>query len=541
MSSIHPLYVDAGDEVTTVIERLKAAPQVDLALIVPKNALLLQSIVNLKLVKRAAADAGKELTVVTTDKIGRNLAAQVGLANLARLGDEVEAPASETVGGVKVHNYYDESETNVVPLPAAVTPIVPLPDPEPLLEPSAAPIAVPVAEPETIEIIRPVGYVTPLAEAQQLQGRSAWPFIVFLVLLLLVGVGTVSAYYLPKTDVAITVPGQAWNKTYATSAVIGHTVDATHPVVPSYVTATKQETVQFKATGQKNIGTVAMGTATLSYIQDSNPQTVPAGTVLTANNLQFTTNSAVTVPGAKVVNAVPVAGSASVPITAVVAGTASNLSGVPATVAGSKLYGQITNTSGGTSQVVPVVSDSDLANAHEQLLAQLKTDLGEAIKQNGLQAPGNNTNETDQFSVVGYSETPTSGTQASAGSVTATGTLKRLVYDPAALTMALTQDAQGDVPNGDSLSITNVQTTVQDVDAASGSISFTSIVSGELIPPVNLTLIRKQIPGQSLANGTSLIQGIAPGATVKVVQTPSWWPLKRFPSSEKYLTVHVTQ
>src|SRR4051812_48405751 len=118
---MHPVYVDTGDEITTVIERLKESPEAAVALVVPKGASLVQSIVNLKLAKRAAEEAGKTLVVVTTDKIGRNLAAQIGLASAGTLEEAGQpagaaAPAAvdgdaepAVIDGVKVRRYYDEN------------------------------------------------------------------------------------------------------------------------------------------------------------------------------------------------------------------------------------------------------------------------------------------------------------------------------------------------------------------------------------------------------------------------------------------------
>lgn len=118
---MQPVYIEPSDEITTVIERLKAADDLSLALVVPKGAILLQSIVNLKLTKKAALTSGKEIVLITTDKIGRNLATQVGIPVYSRL-DEKNLPVTEEseeingeeppkiIAGVKVHRYYDKDD-----------------------------------------------------------------------------------------------------------------------------------------------------------------------------------------------------------------------------------------------------------------------------------------------------------------------------------------------------------------------------------------------------------------------------------------------
>ncbi len=115
--SIETIYIDSSDEITSVIERLKASHEPIVALVVPKGAVLTQSIVNLKLAKKAAGDAEKDLILVTTDKIGRNLAAQVGInvasseKDVARVargeGDAGDEENASVIAGVRIHRYYD--------------------------------------------------------------------------------------------------------------------------------------------------------------------------------------------------------------------------------------------------------------------------------------------------------------------------------------------------------------------------------------------------------------------------------------------------
>src|SRR3990167_6552833 len=73
------IYLESDEEITSVIDKLKGSKAPRVALVVPRGATLLQSVVNLKLLSKEAAILAKEISLVTSDKIGRNLAAQVGL------------------------------------------------------------------------------------------------------------------------------------------------------------------------------------------------------------------------------------------------------------------------------------------------------------------------------------------------------------------------------------------------------------------------------------------------------------------------------
>jgi hypothetical protein len=86
-------YVDIDEEMIAVIGRLRKSPVRDNALVVPKRALILQSIVNLRLLGREAEKLGKNLLLVTQDEQGRLLAEKAGIPTQAAL-DETSSSES---------------------------------------------------------------------------------------------------------------------------------------------------------------------------------------------------------------------------------------------------------------------------------------------------------------------------------------------------------------------------------------------------------------------------------------------------------------
>ena len=74
------LYLDADTEITEAIEKLKKAKEKEVRIVVPSRSGLLQSSVNIKLLKKASKDSNKALILVTNDKITKNLAGSVGIA-----------------------------------------------------------------------------------------------------------------------------------------------------------------------------------------------------------------------------------------------------------------------------------------------------------------------------------------------------------------------------------------------------------------------------------------------------------------------------
>ncbi len=73
------IYVDVDDEITAIIDKVQSAKGKVIALVLPKRAPVLQSIVNMKLLKRTADTAGKNLVLITSEAGLMPLAGNVGL------------------------------------------------------------------------------------------------------------------------------------------------------------------------------------------------------------------------------------------------------------------------------------------------------------------------------------------------------------------------------------------------------------------------------------------------------------------------------
>lgn len=72
-------YIDIDEEITSIVEKLKNARVSEIIMVVPRHALLIQSIVNLRILKKEADDAGLQLMIVTQDKLGKILIEKAGI------------------------------------------------------------------------------------------------------------------------------------------------------------------------------------------------------------------------------------------------------------------------------------------------------------------------------------------------------------------------------------------------------------------------------------------------------------------------------
>ncbi len=72
-------YIDSDEEIISVIGRLRKSSSGENVFVFPKRALVLQSIVNLRLLQREAQKMGRKITIVSQDEIGKMLAEKAGI------------------------------------------------------------------------------------------------------------------------------------------------------------------------------------------------------------------------------------------------------------------------------------------------------------------------------------------------------------------------------------------------------------------------------------------------------------------------------
>src|SRR5580698_2156901 len=92
---IDTIYIDIDDEITGIIDKVRSNEAKVIALVLPKRASVLQSIVNMKLLKRSADEAKKNLVLITTESGLLPLAGAVGLHVAKNLQSKPEVPAVE--------------------------------------------------------------------------------------------------------------------------------------------------------------------------------------------------------------------------------------------------------------------------------------------------------------------------------------------------------------------------------------------------------------------------------------------------------------
>jgi hypothetical protein len=406
------LYLEADEDITSAIDKLVKATGTSVQIVVPKRSTLLQSIINLKLLKKSAADHGKQLVLVTNDKVATDLAARLGLAVAPVLGAKAilsEAAPQPQAATEDIINEDDPEPDNLESDAPHLTPETQ--KRLPLFKRKAVSGKLPVviaAVTEPIEEAASEPNVTPVPEASEAaasrEPRSKSNSLVpnFGKLQKRIGWLALAAIIITGYFIYINIAAKATIILSAAGTKVA--VDSTFSVDPNQTTSnipgsilagqtisySKDLTGQATATGQQDAGTKASGQMTIYNTYDTNSHVLSAGTRFAApdGNI-FTTNSDTTVPGAtptlKAGQLSLQPGTITVPVTASLNGDKYNEAPAKYTIVAysgdmqAKIYGQGAQMSGGTSKLVTILSQDDVSKAQADILAADKDNAQKAL------------------------------------------------------------------------------------------------------------------------------------------------------------------
>lgn len=422
------IYIDVDDDITGIIDRVVSSKEPIVAAVLPKRAAMLHSSVNMRLLKKAAEDAKKRLVLITTEAPVLKLAALTrvhvakSLTSKPALPEEPEDEVAETVitEDDAVEEKIDKSKS-VGELSG---------DKPSKAEKEEAVAASPLLlEEDTIELDN-VDEETPLttdkdAKPPKKNRKLAVPnFDKFRTRLFLIGGGVLvlivffflGTFVLPRATITIATEQSDVETIFDFTANVAQTsVDQEKGLLPAALKEVKStSTEKFTATGKKDLGTKATGSATLSIscndVEDG-PVVVPAGTTITSSGgLSFVTQSNATLSTGSFS---PCRFSGNTNVVAAAGGDQYNLSPRSYSVAG---FPDVTANgsamSGGTSNVVTVVSDQDIEDAKTKILAKSTDEVKQQLAQQFTAANQFALQETFTSTPGAVASAPASGEQA---------------------------------------------------------------------------------------------------------------------------------
>ncbi len=380
------IYIDVEDEITAIIDKLQHSEAKIVALVLPKRSAALQSVVNLKLLKRSAGNAKKNIVLITSDATLLPMAGAVGLHVAKTLQSKPVIPEPPKPAEADITIDSDTSDSSDED--SSIDPKTPIG----VLAGAAA-----LAAEETIDVdnetkkeqtpkTKDIGGKFKIPDFNKFRMKlfaAAGVLVVFLIVFVF------GSVVLPRAKITITTDStKSAVDLSITADTAQKTVDTAHLILPASKKTSDQSTSQkVAATGTKNDGNKATGTMTI-FNCSSQVVDLPAGTVFSSGSKKFLSDEAVSVPkssysftlGGFVCDK---NGFRNVAVTAQSGGESYNLDASSYTIQGgpSNVTASGSSMSGGTDKLIKVVSQTDLDNAKQSALDKLKPEATDDLKQ----------------------------------------------------------------------------------------------------------------------------------------------------------------
>ena len=405
------VYIEPEDDITDIIARVKSAKQKLVALVPPKKIGVLRSAVNTKLIARAAKMSGKVVVIVTTDSSLIKLAAAAQIPVAKNLQSRPKLPSEiikeEKSGG---EQFIDEKDYDDDPLTSdgSESPKTVKPAPAKKLDQEITSDDIDKDEEKLDKSGKKVksfskdGVIPTLEKYRKWIILGAAAFVVLIVFLVWAFV------FAPAANIAVAIRTTANN--FSENVTFTTKSGSENPESGNFLLEQKKvektSSVEFQATGQKDIGEKATGTILVGAYLNPNAEGVPLrvidGVKFVFGNLSYTVTAGASVSYPEKDDACENASSgrvsrdgclmtAKVTVQANQPGTDSNIgphdSGWTTDADTSMAKSIIIRNeafTGGSTNMVTVVSEQDFNNAKEKLTNEGREDgKAELIKQFG--------------------------------------------------------------------------------------------------------------------------------------------------------------
>lgn len=556
------IYIDIDDEITSIIDKILSAKERIVAVVLPKRAAMLQSTVNMKLLKKAATDAKKQIVLITTETGLLPLAGAVGLHVAKNLESKpaipiVDSPQESELDELLSVEDGKASDEDFDAKSSAQMPVGDLADmPKDPDAASASKKAKPELTPrpiprshqpdDTIELDNAAAAAIPEAskEKQAKNKKLKVPdfnkfrlrLILGVVLLVILIVGWILAdIILPKATIDISTKTSDVNSNLTLNLnTTSSTVNPTSLTLPALLQQTqKTASQQVPTTGQKNEGTPATGQVTLTNCSESGSAiTIPAGTGLsTSAGLTFVTQSAASLSTSAFDshgNCKPINGisSTTLSVTAQNPGSAYNIPASSFTVSGfSDVEANSSQAmSGGTDNIVQIVSQTDINNAQQKISLPSNDTIKSALESSLQQAGWYAIPATFNAGSPSTSTSASVGAQASTVTITETATYTMFGVHQNDLQTVVNNNVNGQI-NTSKQAIQNSgvnQASFTLLTQSNTTAQLTMLSSSIVGPNLSVASLKNQVAGKKAGDVQSII-GSDPGVTsVSVHFSPFW-------------------
>jgi len=579
------IYVDIDDEITALIDKVKSSDSSVVALVLPKRAAVLQSIVNMRLLKKTADGQKKNLVLITSEAGLMPLAGAVGLHVASSLNSKPKIPTAPIMSANSVESAADAIDddldmsiedkeipdmTKEATTAASVglladaakdssnqLPQSKFDDDLETLELDNEPDYVEPDKAEEEEVVKPKVDKDKSLKVPNFDRFRTILIVAIILIIVVVVVGVLAFFVWPHATIDIKTDAKNVNDSVNLDLdSLTQSVNLSSGHIPAtIVTQQKTYTQTVNTTGQKNEGATATGSVMMYDDEEcsssnsfnlndlSPPSPVPQGTGVTANNQTYITQSETTFSNKGKYNdssgCFVFPATSSTNITAQGPGSAYNTSGnTTFAVSGFSNVMAIGSASGGSDNLVQVVAQADINSAEAKIKinngAVVEADLVNQLKGQGLYPVG----VTFSTSKPQISASPAVGSQANTVTVTETVSYAMYGVHQSALVAALNEDTISQVGknhhiissgiNGASFSVLSYGTSSDQI-----SMTGTAIVG----PNISVSSIKKQIKGKSLKGVVAAIKQDPDVTGVSVKFSPFY--VTSVPSNQSNITVTI--
>ncbi len=526
------IYIDVEDDITAVIDKLKNSKEKIIALVPPKGSTVFQSTVNLKLLKRASTSAKKQSVIVSNNNALLALAGGLGLYVAKNLQSKPYIPTPDEVTEPEDDSVEVTDAVNELAAPAAL----------------GAAAAAAARDEDELQIngedlasdldndgeLRDDSNDSKASKGKKKKEKKVPNFNSFKKKMLIVaGITALVLFALlfifgrSKATIVIRAETTPVEIAYEANITDSGTSDpASYTFRAEVQEESKTVTQSFTATGEKDLGSKASGSMTLSIACSDvgdGPTQVPAGTGVSAQGLTFITQQTVSLTTPNFDDGCSFVGSSTVK--AQKNGDQYNLGPTTYTVNG---YGAVTGTggqmSGGVSKVVKVVSQADVDKAKAELAkkdnADIKTELekgfGEGVKVLG-----------DSFtaSIGQTTSEPAVGQEANEGKLTAQATYTMLGVKEADLKAANEAFITTKMDNKDQQQVYDdgVKDAQFEKVKVSGKTAVYKVSAlGQYGPKFDIEQLKQEVSGKKIGEIRSYVQSLPGVKSTDINLTPFW-------------------
>ena len=400
------IYIDIDDDITSIIDKVAGSKHKIVALVLPKRATTLQSVVNMRLLKRSGDTHKKKLVLITSENSLIPLAGAVKLHVAKTLQSKPTIPEAPDVPSneLALDDVIQDDEEDKLDEDVADKPEPKIDKSKPVGELAAAKKPAPETtetieldndaiedEPETDGTKKTKASKKAAAKADKKlkipnfnQFRTRLIIGVAVLLALIIG-WYLANFVMPRARVIVNTDNVSVNAEVAFTADTAakeFNAKAEEAVLPAAEKSVKKtDAEKVPATGKKNVGEKATGTVSLKLTNcDRDSVTIPAGTVVTNGGFNFLTQVDVTFNSVKIGNQCrndnfPAFTTGTVKVVAQDSGDQYNINGGRKySVAGFDNVSGFDSSAmvGGTSREVTVVSDADIETAKQKLADRSK-------------------------------------------------------------------------------------------------------------------------------------------------------------------------